>query len=280
MKIMKTIKNFCSSNERQLIEIAIPTVVVVVPLLNNLPSVFKGYLAETQLSPDNFFIYLAVKKGSCVASLILLLIAWYYIRKANSDDEFIMNQQYVYHNYPYWWYCFCAKILNIEKCNLILVPIFMQFKLVIRSTFKEYPLNEEDYPTITEQESDFKVTVCNADMQKDEINIILEDTYTISKRQLPSRKQSLRTIKISRNDGIDVGRHFSQAYIDTVINQIRKLGQNITVNVFSTTNPLNTMHIARRAFGLGNRGNINHLYVFQQSNEGDRLFEKEGHKIY
>lgn len=280
MKIIKVIKEFCGSNARQLIELAILIAIVVVPLLYNLPAVFEAYLAENQLSPDNFFIYLAIKKGNGIASFILLLIAWYYIRKANSDDEFIMNQQYVYHNYPYWWYCFCAKILNIKKCNLILVPTFMQFKLVIRSTFREYPLNEEDFPTIDGQESDVKVTISNTDKQNDEINIILEDTYKISISQLPSRKRSIRTIKISRNDGINVGRHFSQAYINTVINQIRKLDQKVTINIFSTTNPLNTIHIARRAFGLGNRGNINHLYVFQQSNEGDRVFEKEGHKIY
>ena len=88
------------------------------------------------------------------------------------------------------------------------------------------------------------------------------------------------TIKISRNSGADSSRHFSQKYIEAIIKCIRDLKGKVSVNVYATTNPMNTKHIAKRAFGLGERGNVEHLYVFQQSKDGRRRFEEKGKKIF
>jgi aspartokinase len=96
---------------------------------------------------------------------------------------------------------------------------------------------------------------------------------------LPKNKRSLETIKISRNNN-DNSRHFSQQYIDAVINCVASLKNNTSVNVYATTNPMNTKYIAKRAFGSGDRGNVDHLYVFQQSKNGNRNFEMQGRKIY
>lgn len=65
-----------------------------------------------------------------------------------------------------------------------------------------------------------------------------------------------------------------------MINYVRGLNDKVVINVFSTTSPFNTLHIAKRVFGLGERGNIEHLYVFQQSKDGARHFEENGRKIY
>ena len=114
----------------------------------------------------------------------------------------------------------------------------------------------------------------------DEINILLEDTYPIKNEQIPISKRNLLTIKISRNDGTTRGRHFSQNFIETTINTVRTLDTIKEVNLYATTNPLNTMHIAKRVFSVADRGNIKHLYVFQQNNAGIRAFQNKGHKIY
>jgi len=108
----------------------------------------------------------------------------------------------------------------------------------------------------------------------------LEDTYAIEVRQIPKSKQGYRTIKISRNSGADNSRHFSQKYIEAIIKCVRGLKGNVSVNVYATTNPMNTNHIARRVFGLGARGNVEHLYVFQQRKDGRRRFEEKGRKIF
>lgn len=95
-----------------------------------------------------------------------------------------MNRMRVYHDYSYTWYWVCAKILGITSCDLVLVPIYMQFKLVIRATFSEYPLDGTEYP-VAENESESKVSELNHKKTKGEINLVLEDTYIIEERQLP-----------------------------------------------------------------------------------------------
>lgn len=274
---MKRIKEHISSNLRQLLEIFFLFVVAIAPFFVDLQVLFKSYLDSNSLSPDNFLWYTALSYGNSVASIILCCLLLLAFRKLNQD--FLMNGKNVYHDYSYCWYWACSKILGIKKCNLVLVPIFMQFKLVINGTFEEYPLNDDEYP-IVDDDPDCSVEIINNDIGGNEINLILEDTYPLECKQLPKSKQDLFTVKVSRNDGTTNGRHFSQKFIETTINEIRKLKPSKTINVYATTNPKNTMHIAKRVFAQGNRGNIKHLYVFQQKNIGRRYFEDKGHIIY
>lgn len=270
------VMRFVHGNIRQIAELLVIVVIALVPWFFDLSAVFKTYLESNSISPDNFFWYIAFTCNNLVASLVLVVIALVFIRGKNSD--FMMNSGYIYHDYSYAWYWVCSKVLGIRKCSLVLVPIYMQFKLAFRGTFPEYPLDDEAYPTL-DNESPCSVTYYNRDKRGDELNLILEDTYTIKRSQLPHNNQRLFTIKISRNTG-NAERHFSQRYIDTIIDTVIKCGRIRRINVYATTNPKNTLHIARRAFGSGSRGNINHLYVFQQSSNGERLFFEKGHKIF
>lgn len=274
---MKKLYEKISSNGRQILEIVALIIVTSIPWVVDLQEIFKEYLANHPISPDDFFWQVAFRTGKPVASVVLFFAVLIGIRKLNQG--FIMNRKRVYHDYCYAWYWFCAKILGIKSCDLVLVPIHMQFKLVIRATFQEYPLDETEYPVV-ENEADSKVSETNQEEPTREINLVLEDTYAIEARQIPKSKQGYRTIKISRNSGADNSRHFSQKYIETIIKCIRGLNRKASVNVYATTNPMNTKHIAKRAFGLGERGNVEHLYVFQQSKDGRRRFEEKGRKIF
>lgn len=274
---MKKLCEKISSNGRQILEIVALIIVTSIPWFVDLQEIFKEYLANHPISPDDFFWQAAFRMGKPVASVVLFFAVLIGIRKFNHG--FVMNRKRVYHDYCYAWYCFCAKILGIKSCDLVLVPIHMQFKLVIRATFPEYPLDETEYPVV-ENESDSKVSETNQEEPTREINLVLEDTYAIEARQIPKAKQGYRTIKISRNSCADSSRHFSQKYIEAIIKCIRGLKGKVSVNVYATTNPMNTKHIAKRAFGLGGRGNVEHLYVFQQSKDGRRCFEEKGRKIF
>ena len=274
---MRKLSEDISSNGRQILEIMALIIALSIPWVIDLQELFKEYLSNNPISPDNLIWQVALRMGNFVASVILFFFVLIMIWKLNKG--FVMNHMRVYHNYCYAWYWICAKILGINSCDLVLVPIYMQFKLVIRATFPEYPLDTTEYPVV-ENESDSKITELNHEEPTKEINLILEDTYVIEERQIPKSKQGYRTIKISRNNGADGSRHFSQIYIDAIIKCIRGLRGKVVVNVYATTNPLNTKHIAKRAFGLGERGNIQHLYVFQQSKDGRRRFEEKGRKIF
>ena len=273
---MKNFVNKIIENGLQIIEILILAIFSSIPFLVNAAGLFAGYLSSTTPEPENVIAYLVVRAGNTAMAIAIFFIVLWRIRSHNKD--YLMNRGNVYHQYPYWWYWFCAKILGIRRCNLVRVPIYMQFKLVIRSTFSDYPLEESAYPVV-ENESSVTTSVKNEEANGHYINLVLEDTYTIEEKQIPDSKQGLRTVKISRGTG-DTGRHFSQKFIEAVINAVRDFDQDTVVNIFATTNPMNTKHIASRAFALADRGNVKNLYVFQQNNSDGRKFETKTHKIF
>jgi hypothetical protein len=264
-------------NLDQLIEILLLIACMVLPLFVDVQGMFGDYLKNNYLTPNNIIPYLSIKGGKYVLAIVLTFFCLLEIWKHNK--EFTMNKKNIYHNYSYFWYWFCAKVLGIKKCSLILVPIYMQFKLVIQSTFEDYPLDQEDYPVI-DDETDIKMTKTNWSGNKSEVNLIFEDTYNINLNQIPCEKRNLPTIKISRNDGSTNGRHFSQNFIESIINETRGLRSDVRVNVYATTNPMNTYNIAKRVFKNATRGNIAELYVFQQESTGNRLFKRKSKKIF
>lgn len=273
---MKNIIDIIKDNGTQIIELISLVVCSLAPFIFNAAGLLAGYLSTTTPDPKNVLTYLIVRAGNFAMAVAIFFIVLWRIRSHNKD--LLMNRSNVYHQYPYGWYLVCAKILGIRKCNLIRVPIYMQFMLVIRGTFSEYPLDESEYPII-DNESSAITSMTNTEADNKNINLILEDTYSVNNKQIPKTKQGLKTITISRNAG-DKERHFSQKFIETVINTVRNLDQNTIVNIYATTNPMNTKHIASRAFALADRGNIQHLYVFQQKKTDGRMFATKGHKIF
>lgn len=271
----KKIKEFIISNNRQVIELISLVLIPVVSAYIDYEVLFKDYLANNDLSPDNFFIYFSIANNLFPIFLFFLLL--YFIHRWNSN--YVMNSIQLYHDYPYWWYFLCSKILGIKRCSLVLVPIHMQFKLVIRGTFNEYPFDEKSFPIIDDEASSKVIKKQHID-ESDEINIIIEDTYQIADHQIPKSKINLTTIRISRNDGSDKNRHYSPKLIEATTNAVRDCPHSFTANVFATTNPMNTLYLAKGVFSLGSRGNINHLFVFQQGRDKERRFEKTGHKIF
>ena len=265
------------NNGTQIIEIILLTCCFVAPFAVNAAGLFSEYVAKTTPDPENVLAYLIVRAGNKAMAIALLFFVLWRVRAHNKD--FLMNRGNAYHQYPYAWYWFCANILGIRKCNLVRVPIYMQFKLVIKGTFTDYPLDESAYP-VAENEADACTSVINEEVHDKEVNLILEDTYCVEPQQISRIKQELRTMKVSRNNDSNKERHFSQKFIDAVINTVRDLDQNSIVNIYATTNPMNTKHIASRAVALADRGNIQHLYVYQQKNSDDRMFETKGYKIF
>lgn len=274
---MKKIKSKIIDNIVQILEIAILAISIVIPYLVNFQNIFREYMMKDYPKPENFILLLALNKGNLAISVVFFFFVFLKVRKYNQN--YIMCNKNIYHDYSYFWFCFCAKILGINKCNLVLVPIWLQFKLVINNIFQEYPLNEKEYPVI-EDEREIKILKCGKVYEVREINLILEDTYPISEFQIPQSKRGLPVIKLSRNDGKDLGRHFSEQFINAIITEVRMLEKGVTVNVFAATNPINTINIASRVFKNADRGNIDSLYVYKQKNIGGREFESKGKKIY
>lgn len=272
------VKNFAIDNRLQICEIIGLIILVSLPFLINVHSLFKKYLEDTVVSPDNVISYLVIGSENYIISIALLIIGLWRIRSHNKDV--LMNPpNNIYHRYPYMWYCFCGKVLGIKKCNLENVPIYLQFKLIIHNVFEEFPLDDSNYPAI-EDERDCIITKYNFANGFREVNLMLEDTYPMDITLLPLLNRNLPTIKISRNDGQDVGRHYSDKFVEKIINEVRAFPDGVRVNIYATTNPMNTVHIARRVFRMANRGNVKHLFVYQQMRSEERNFETKGYRIY
>lgn len=248
--------------------------------LSLVPNTLVEKFSEPTGFADIFFSIIVSCYGRIGIWLIVSAMIYGKMRKFNAD--LVMNKGNRYHCSCYCWYWFCSHILGIKKCNLILVPIYLQFKLVINDVFEEYPFDEKKFPTLSQDTVTVEELVPAATGVNDsEINLVLEDTYPIEINQIPERKRNLFTIKISRNRPDNIGqRYYSTQFIETVQSIVRHLPDSVTVNIFATTNPVNTRYIAQNTFQLANRGNIECLYVYQQSSVGNRNFESRGHKIY
>lgn len=249
----------------------------LIPYIINVKGLIALCFENVSVDFDNIGYYLLLNTENWVISIVLVFSALLWVRKFNKEK--IFNTKNVYHNYPYLWYWFCAKVLGYQTCNLKLVPPYLQFKLVLNDTFSSYNVGEEDdYPVIEDEEIEIKKA--NFVQVSDEVNLVLADTYPIENQQLPIVKRRLSTITINRMRP-NVSRYYSPQFIAKIVDEVRNLPRNVTdINVFPTTNPKHALKIARDVFKLAERGNIKKLVVFPQEKTGIRKFARKGKVIY
>lgn len=262
---------------RSIIEIIVLVVAVFIPPIVDITSFIELCFKNVPIDFDNIKYLFLLKAGNWAIGLLFMLFILSKIRKYNKEKMF--NTQNVYHDYPYLWYWFCAKILGYEKCNLKLVPIFAQFRLALNDTFPEYDVGaEDDYTVLEDEHIDIKKK--NYGQVSKEINLVLADTYPIDDRQIPIGKRNLTTIAIERRRP-DLSRYYSPKFVAKIVDEVRNLPINVKdINVYATTNPKHTLKISRNAFKLAERGNVEKLVVFQQERKGNRKFMKKGKTIY
>lgn len=274
---MKSIIRKVKANIRSICQLIGLIIIGLLPSLMNVTSlvVKQPELVASQNWFDYIFYYVW-KKGNVALGILLFVIALFQVRKANKGCLF--NKGDEYKNYPYIWYWICAKILGYSECNLILVPINMQLKLVIRDTFEKYYCGKYQI----KEKDVISVNRFNYSNQLDEVNLMISDTYELDINQIPTLKFGKPTILISRDNASDHNRYDSPQLVQSVVNEVRNLPDSVKyLNVYTTTNPLNTMNIGLNAFKLGERGNLDCITVFQQLREGNpRMFSNKGKKIY
>ena len=273
---MKSIYERIKNNIRPISQLLLLSGVFFAPRIFKITELIKNppKLEASQKMSDYGF-YFAWKGGDWGLGFFFLIAAVFIIRKCNKTAMF--NKGNYYKKYRYGWYWICSKVLGYSECNLIQVPIYMQFKLVLNDTFDKYNCGEfgkKENDTVLVHRSNFSQLT-------DEVNIMISDTYPLSLNQLPEIKKNLPTLLISRNNTNDFYRYDSPELVKCVVNEARSLNNNIKkVNVYATTNPLNTKNIASSAFKLGGRDNFNEVRVFPQERDGIRKFNNKGIVVY
>ena len=260
-----------------IIEIALLIVAFLVPTWIDVANWIEMCFKATEVNFDNVKYYFLKQAGNWAIGGLLLFFVLCRIRKYNEKKTF--NTKNVYHDHSYAWYWFCSKVLGYKKCNLKLVPIYMQMKLVLRDTFEEYFTGtDEDFLAIINE--NINIEKIGHIIMSNEISFVLADTYSIIEAQIPEEQRYLPTIVISRTQK-DCIRCYSSEFIEKIIYEIRNLPSSIqTINLFATTNPKHTFQIAQGAFKLAERGNIKKLVVYQQSADYSRKFKPKGKTIY
>lgn len=211
--------------------------------------------------------------GKIIVAFLTFFAVLYLIRKINKNIP--MNRGDHYFDFPYFWYCLCSLLLGVESCNLTLVPIHLQIKLVVNSVFHQFNTKDDQS---THLENDVVTINRNQVVGGKVFNIIISDTYDITEEKIPEPLKRLPTICISRvNDKRK--RIYCLKLVQEVQGTVHKLPEGSIINVFATTNPSNTRRIAEDVFRSASRSNIAHLYVYQQNGPTDRTFEKR-YKIY
>ncbi|WP_370760233.1 hypothetical protein [Faecalibacillus intestinalis] len=275
---MKKIYERITLNLIPLSEIFLLILVLLTISKLNVTSHFNPPERSASLNPMDYLLYFAWAKGNKIVAPVVTFLLLLKIRDFNKEHVF--NQGCSYKDYHYFWYWICSKILGFQKCNLILVPIYMQFKLVINDTFESYECgnySKKDNDQIIVK----KINYTNVQLEE-EVNLVISDTYPLFETQLPNLKKEKPIILISRDNLSDSNRYDSPELVHKVVNETRNLPQNIKkINIFATTNPKNTMNIAKDAFKLGERGNLELITVFQQKSSGNpRTFEEKGVIVY
>lgn len=272
-------KSFCKkliANARPICQILGLIIAFLLPSLLNVSkeAVKQPELTASQKLTDYIFYYVW-NKGNIAIGIFLFVVTLFFMRRWNKNNMF--NKGDEYKNYPYCWYWICSNLLGYTECNLILVPIYMQFKLVIRDTFSKYYCGE-----LEKKDNDVvSVKRLNSSNISDELNMIIADTYPLHENQIPRDKRLKPTIIISRDNDVDHNRYNSPELVQKVVNEVRNLPSSIKkVNIYATTNPHNTMKIAQDAFKLGERSSLDLITVFQQKRTGSRKFEQAGKIVY
>lgn len=266
------------SKRREILQVLLLVVVAILPWIID----FSGML--TKAITDGIDVelqyYIPIKAGKIVTGIVLLIFAYVrFVRRCNTDV--ILNESgNDYYDHSYVWYWICSNFFGYKKCSLVRVPIAMQFKLIINQVFREYTYgNDNNYVHVTNEE--ISVDIDNTDTKT--VNLVLEDTYPISDDLLPGIVHGYKTVRIKREHTGDGNRYISEAFCKEIQRVVQQLLQSRcdTLNIFPTTNAAHNIRIVQNSFMHGGRGDIKHIYVFQQPHfsEGDWHFSDKGVKV-
>lgn len=261
---MKKVGDFFKESKIQLVETLIIIGIPIITFCFDIATKISTFLPnKTKVEDLNSFIIVFIRIGGNLAIAIVLVISFYLLCRYKINSKHTMNTQNCFHEYPYWWYMYCSKFLGFKTCNLVLVPNYLQYKLVINQVFDEFLPEQKEYPEV--EDDTISVTTFNERKRGGDINLIISDTYPINIDKLPNNTKELYTIIISRDKNVsDNSRHYSPKLIETVTNQVRSFNNGTDLNVYSSVNPFNAQRIAEQAFKQGDRGPIEHLSVYKQ----------------
>jgi len=209
-------------------------------------------------------IILSTICGVISSALILILIR-------RNNKEKIFNTGDKYHRYPTWIYWVASNVLGYGKVTMVRVPIFLQYKLLIKDTFPDILVDEN----VEEHEQEVIIIEKNMEKLSEELNLILEDTYAIRENSLPIEKLDLPTLIIKNGSEFNGNRIYNPKYIINIREKTNFYSRRFKkINIFSTTNTNHNKDIILKCFKNGGRTGFKRITVYQADTENYN-FNKE-----
>lgn len=212
-------------------------------------------------------------KATYLISLFALITLLNYLKKQNSDKLFNSDSN-IYYNfwYPYFW--FASNVLGYKKIQLAGIPLYLQFKLVLRGTFPIIvpDIYEEHYDIpkkIKNKEQEIVsvsyITSSNSSGTQKSVNLIISDTYYITDKEIDSEYINLPTIRVTSNF-INNRRYLNNELVQKVRESIEEIKDKHyeEIYVYTTANPHNNLNIINSSFRFFGRFINAKIYIMQK----------------
>lgn len=201
-----------------------------------------------------------------VISIILggVLSIFIYIWRTRANKDKLFNTGNNYNEFPLWVYWVASKILGYGKVSLVRVPIYLQYKLLLKDVFPLIVVDND----VEEKDQSIVVIEKNMEYPSNELNLVLIDTYEITDSQIPSIKVHLPTIFIKSGNETDGNRSLNPKFIKEIrkkTNDLHRMYKHL--NVFPTTNTNHNQLIVYKCFKNGSRTGFENIVVYQASRD-------------
>lgn len=223
-----------------------------------------------EITPDNSTATYIVLYLLISTSLLMIF------RKNNAERTFNDGHSVYLHNcYKRLWVA--ANILGYRKLQLIGVSIPMQFELIINGVFSEF-ISESSVMQYDEFEGKITVEYPIENKKNKVVNLLVCDTYDIPLEKLAANYLGNTTVKISSQQKYSGNRYNNPQLVSTVREETQKvINAYKEVNLFMTTNPLNTQKIVGTSFLTLDRSSFDRVSVIQMD---ERRIYKDQFIIY
>ena len=222
-----------------------------------------------KISNTNFFtraIFEIIPDNSIATYTILYLLIstslLMIFRKKNAERTFNDGHSVYLHNcYKRLW--IAANLLGYRKLQLIGVSIPMQFELINNGVFSEF-ISESSVVQYDEFKGEIIVEYLIENKKNKVVNLLVCDTYDIPIEKLAPDYLENTTVKISSQRNYSGNRYNNPLLVSTVREEVQKIVNTYNeVNLFMTTNPLNTQGIVGKAFLTLDRSGFDKVSVIQ-----------------
>lgn len=209
-----------------------------------------------------------------LVSILILITLINFFKKQNINKLFNSNGN-IYYNFGYPLFWVSANILGYEKIQLAGIPLYLQYKLVLRGTFpKIIPDFWENHYDTNEGLDNVTHDCSKIESVSKEVNLIISDTYFINNEEICVRYRDLPTIRISSK--LNNSRYLNKELVQKTREMMQLISSKgyTEINVFSTANPQNNLNIINSSFRFFDRFSDAKVYVMQKDNGSNSKYSK------